>query len=224
MKGPSKTSSYALAIAGTIGILVSGAPDTKAQDLQAIQAQIDSLQATIKDLQRQVAEAKAEAAAARSAAAAAAQRPVAASVASVDSGKSDLDLKVKRKGVPEFSSADGRKFKFKVRGKLDIDYNKIDQDTPITFAPDVSATALRRARIGVEGVMFYDFKYVLEVDFANDKTRVKDAYLEYVGLPVHFIVGNFKTYNSLEHITNANYITFMECAAATVAACHRTVV
>jgi phosphate-selective porin OprO/OprP len=96
---------------------------------------------------------------------------------------------------------------------VETDYNKIDQDTPITFAPDVSATALRRARLGVEGVVFYDFKYILEVDFAGDAVSVKDAYLQYTGLPVDITVGKFKTYNSLEHIMSANNITLMERAA-----------
>src|SRR5262245_2627217 len=76
-------------------------------------------------------------------------------------------MKVKWKGAPELSSADGR-FKMKVRGRLEVDYNNINQDTPITTFPDVSATELRRARIGVEGVAFYTVKYVLEVDFGGN--------------------------------------------------------
>jgi phosphate-selective porin len=211
MMGKPSNAAYLLAAGLVASIVTFGAAEAQAQDLQAIQAQIDALQATVKNLQKQVAEAKAEAAAAR---AVAIQRaPVVASAGASGSDKSDLDLKVKWKGAPEFTSADEKKFKFKVRGRLDTDYNKIDQDTPITFAPDVSATALRRARIGVEGVMFYDWKYILEVDFANDVTSVKDAYLQYTGLPVHLTVGHFKTYNSLEHMTSSNYITFMERAA-----------
>lgn len=55
----------------------------------------------------------------------------------------------------------------------------VDQDTFITTFPDVSATEIRRARLGMEGVVYYDWKYILEVDFANDDTRVRDAYLQY---------------------------------------------
>ena len=76
------------------------------------------------------------------------------------------------------SSGDG-KFKIKIRGRLETDYNHVDQDTRITSFPDVSGTELRRARIGVEGIMFFDWKYILEVDFANDTPVVKDAYLQY---------------------------------------------
>ena len=105
------------------------------------------------DLQQQVQEAKAAAAAAQTSAA--------------NAGGSDLDLKVKWKGAPELSSADG-KFKFKVRGRLMTDYNGIDQDERITGEGDISAVELRRARLGVEGVVFYDWKYKFEVDFAGN--------------------------------------------------------
>ena len=59
----------------------------------------------------------------------------------------------------------------------------VDQDTAITTYPDVSVRReLRRARLGVEGVVCYDVKYILEVDFANDVVAVKDAYLQYQGV------------------------------------------
>lgn len=111
--GLGKTSRYLLAGASAIGILTSGVPEAAAQDLKSIQSQIDSLQATIKELQKQVGDAKAQAAAANAAAA--------------NAGVSDLDLKVKWRGAPEFSSADG-KFKMKVRGRVQTDYSAIDQD------------------------------------------------------------------------------------------------
>src|SRR5262245_58610955 len=150
-----------------IGLVATGVPEAKAQDLKAMQSQIEAMQAQIKALQKQVEQAQAQAATAKSAAASA--------------PKSDPDLKIKWKGAPELSSGDG-KFKMKVRGRVEADYNKANQDTRITSFPDVSGTELRRARLGVEGVVYYDWKYILEVDFANDAVRVRDAYLEYQGL------------------------------------------
>ena len=197
------TSRYLLAGASVIGLLAIGAPEAKAQNMQEIQAQIDQMQATIKALQKQVQDAKAQASAAQTTA---------------DSAKgSDLDLKVKWKGAPELSSGDG-KFKMKVRGRVEVDYNKADQDTRITSFPDVSATELRRARLGIEGIIYYDWKYVFEVDFANDVVRVKDAYLEYQGFkvadnPLLFRVGNFKTFNTFEEEQSANYLDTLERAA-----------
>ena len=201
MRGLTKFNRYLLA--GMVSILVLGTSPASAQDLQAIQKQIDSLQATIKELQKQVADAKAQAAAANSTAA--------------EAGKSDLDLKVKWKGAPELSSGDG-KFKMRLRGRVEADYNKADQDTRITSFPDVSGTELRRARLGVEGVIYYDWKYILEVDFANDAVRIRDAYLEYQGFkiadePLLFRAGNFKTFNTFEEENSATYLDSMERAA-----------
>ena len=97
--------------------------------------------------------------------------------------------------------------------------------TLLTFAivmavtnPDVSATQLRRARLGVEGVVYYDVKYILEVDFANDAVAVKDAYLQYQGVkigdtPVFFRAGNFRTPNSFELLTSELFVDTVERAA-----------
>jgi phosphate-selective porin OprO/OprP len=193
-------SRYLLAGAGVIGLLATGIPEARAQNLQDIQAQINNMQATIKALEKQVQDAKAQAAAANAAAESA--------------GASDLDLKVKWKGAPEFSSADG-KFKMKIRGRLQADYNAIDQDEAITGRPDVSAAEIRRARLGVEGVVFYTVEYKFEVDFANDVVSIKDAYLEYTGLAdgLGLRFGNFKTFNTLDDMTSSRFITFLERAA-----------
>jgi phosphate-selective porin OprO/OprP len=198
--GLSKINRYLLAGAGAIGLLSAGTPAAKAQNLQEIQAQINAMQATIKSLEKQVQDAKAQASAAQSAAA--------------EGSKNDLDLKVKWKGAPEFSSGDG-KFKMKIRGRLQADYNAIDQDFNITGRPDVSAAELRRARLGVEGVVFYTVEYKFEVDFANDEAAIKDAYLEYTGLAedLGLRFGNFKTFNTLDDMTSSRFITFMERAA-----------
>ncbi len=130
---------YWLASVSVIGILVYGGPEAKAQDLKAIQSQIDALQATVKALQKQVEDAKAQAAAAQTAAA-------------TPKTEGDFDLKVKWKGAPELSSKDG-KFKFKVIGRINTDYDNIDQDFAITGRPDVNGVELRRARLGVQGVV-----------------------------------------------------------------------
>jgi phosphate-selective porin OprO/OprP len=186
--------------AGLIGSWVIGSPAANAQSLQEIQSEMEQMRAEIKTLRKQVQDAHAQAAAAETAAAAA--------------DKGDLDLKVKWKGAPELSSSDG-KFKMKARGRLHTDYNAIDQDERITGRPDVSAAEIRRARLGVEGVVWYDVKYIAEVDFANDVVSLKDAYFEYTGLAdgLGLRVGNFKTFNSLDQLNSSNYRTFMETPA-----------
>jgi phosphate-selective porin OprO/OprP len=178
-----------------------------ASDLDQMEMQLEAMQAQIRHLQRQIEDNKAATAAAKAEAAAARS-------ASVKKEKDDLDLKVKWRGAPELSSKNGD-FKMKVRGRLNVDYNAIDQDEGITGDPDVSAAEIRRARLGVEGTLWRDVDYKLEVDFANDESALKDAYFEYTGWGPDFKlrVGNFKTFNSLEHIMSANFIEFMERAA-----------
>jgi phosphate-selective porin OprO/OprP len=201
--GLAKYGRYLLAGASAIGLLTLGLPEARAQNMQEIQAQINQMQATIKALQKQVEDAKAQAASAQTTA---------------DSAKgSDLDLKVKWKGAPQLSSGDG-KFSVKVRGRLETDYNHVNQDSGITSFPDVSATELRRARMGVEGILFFDWKYVIEADFANDSVRMKDAYLQYQGFKVYdeallLRVGNFKTPNTFEDETSDRFVDTMERAA-----------
>ncbi len=182
-----------LAGASAISILAASASGASA-------ATMEELEAAIADLQRQVNEAKAAASAAQAAAA--------------SSGGGDLDLKVKWKGAPELSSKDG-KFSFKVRGRLQTDYSAIDQDFDITGRPDVNAAEIRRARLGVEGVVFYNVAYKVEVDFANDEVSLKDAYVEYNGLAdgLSLRAGNFKTPNSIDEMTSSRFLTFMERAA-----------
>ena len=200
------TSRYLLAGASVIGLLAIGTPEARAQNMQEIQAQIDQMQATIKALQKQVQDAKAQASAANATAADAAAKG------------SDIDLKVAWKGAPQFSSADGKKWSFKVRGRVEAEYEHVNQDTAVTTYPDVSATQLRRARLGVEGVAWYDVKYILEVDFANDVVAVKDAYLQYQGVkigdtPLYFRAGNFRTPNSFELLTSELFVDTVERAA-----------
>jgi phosphate-selective porin OprO/OprP len=208
VRGLNKINRYLLAGAGVIGIFAADWTSAKAADTAELEAALKAMQAQMAILQKQVEEAKAQAAAAQTAAA--------------NAGGSDLDLKVKWKGAPELSSSDG-KFKFKVRGRVLTDYNNIDQDFDITGRPDVSAVELRRARLGVEGVVWYDVKYKFEVDFADETVAVKDAYVAYAGLKPkdwgigEIRIGNQYTYNSLEQTTSANFVTFMERAAFTEA-------
>lgn len=209
--GLSKMNRYVLAGAGIIGILAADGTSANATDTAQLEATLKAMQAQMADLQRQVQEAKAAAAAAQTSAA--------------NAGGGDLDLKVKWKGAPELSSSDG-KFKFKVRGRVMTDYNNIDQDegwaSSTEHEGDISAVELRRARLGVEGVVFYDWKYKFEVDFAADEVAVKDAYVAYANWlksveMSEIRAGNQYVYNSLEQITSSRFITFMERAAFTEA-------
>src|SRR5262245_23963383 len=189
-----------------VGFLTVQASQAKAEDDASIRNEIEALRAEVKDLRKEVQDAKAQSAAAQTAAA--------------NATGSDLDLKVKWRGAPELTSGDGKKFKFKVRGRVLTDYNGIDQDEPITGEGDISAVELRQARLGVEGVVFYDWKYKFEVDFAGDEVAIKDAYVAYANwlnsIELSEVrAGNYYVYTSLEQVTSRLYQTFMEKAAFT---------
>jgi len=191
---------------GVFAALTAACAPAMGQSVDKLEAELRQMQEQMRVLQGRVDEAKE--------AAAAAQWAAESKSAKSEKKGDDIDLKVKWKGAPELSSRDG-KFKMKVRGRLNLDYNAINQDTAITTRPDVSSAEIRRARLGIEGLVWGDVGYRFEVDFANDRTAIKDAYLEYLGLMdgLTIRIGNFKTFNSLEHLESANYITFLERAA-----------
>jgi phosphate-selective porin OprO/OprP len=137
--GLRKASLCMLVGASALGILSSGAASANAATVEQLEAQMQAMQAQLRAMQQQVNQAKADAAAAKG------------------SNGENIDLNVKWKGAPELSSSDG-KFKFKVRGRLMVDYNGINQDKSITGEPDINGVELRRARLGVEGVLYYYWK------------------------------------------------------------------
>jgi len=119
-------------------------------------------------------------------------------------------VKTKWKGAPEFSSVDGN-FKFKVSGRLMADYGNVTANG----VQQQDRTEFRRARLGAEGVVFKDIKYKFGVDFAGNKVKTADAYLQWKIKPIKLTFGQFKTPNSLEKQTSSRYITFLERASIT---------
>jgi phosphate-selective porin OprO/OprP len=190
---------YLLAGASVLSILTVEIASAAANE--SIENELAALRAEVQALRKEINEAKAQAAAASKAAS-----------AEKVAGEGVPDLKVKWKGAPELSSADGN-FKFKVRGRINADANFVDQDTPITAVRDVDATRIRRARLGVQGTVWKNIDYILEADFAGNRVSLADAYMQYTGLPVDLRIGHFKTFNALEEMYSANNITFMERAA-----------
>lgn len=124
----------------------------------------------------------------------------------------DLDLKIKWKGAPELSSADG-KFKMKIRGRIYADYGSVSVKDYMGDSVDSvkhDSTEFRTARLGIEGVIFSDIKYKFETDLTGGETEIKDALIQWNFKPMFVKIGQFKTPNSLEEQTSSRYITFME--------------
>ena len=202
---------YLLAGASVIGLLAIGAPEAKAQNLQEIQAQIDQMQATIKALQKQVQDAKAQASAASD------DRRQRQRQRSRPEGQMEG-----RTGAP---SGDG-KFKMKVRGRLEVDYNHVDQDTLITSFPDARPPNCRRARPRRRRRSLVRLEIRCRSRFRQRFAGMKDAYLHYQGLQSSMTnlqlsaSGNFKhTNTTLRGFRNGSdrFVDTMERAASSTA-------
>ncbi len=83
---------------------------------------------------------------------------------------------------------------------------------------------IRQARLGASGDMFEVFSYKVEMDFAGrdsaeeQLTSFKDVYLQIRELPLlgHVRIGHYKEPFSLEQLTSARFVTFMERSLADV--------
>jgi phosphate-selective porin OprO/OprP len=122
--------------------------------------------------------------------------------------EAEPELKIDTKGGVEVTTYDGE-FSFELGGRLMIDSANYNGATNQLG----NGTALRRARLEAEGVMFGDWGYEFSIDFADKDADIKDAYLSYEGWhPLKFQFGQLKEPFSLEEMTSSRYITFMERA------------
>lgn len=122
---------------------------------------------------------------------------------------SAVKISLDKKGF-RISSADDA-FKLKIGGRIHIQsgYHVGADDLPHT-----EGTEFRRARIHFKGVLFNDFKYVSEFDFADGKVVVKDLNVSYRGLDwLQITVGNQKQNMSMELQESSNDIMFIERSA-----------
>ena len=128
----------------------------------------------------------------------------------------DSDFTFEWGPAPTIMSKDGN-WSMHLRGRLFVDGGYLDDQDG--FYRNDNATEARAARLGIEGTVWKDFDYRFEVDFADDGVEIQDAYITYDGPPIeparYIRVGQYKTPNSLEELTSARFITFMERAAIT---------
>jgi len=147
--------------------------------------------------------------------------------------KDDGGVKVKMKGpAPTFESEDGR-FKMSIVGRIHWDaawYNQDDNSQVIggmvvnpTVVPDLnSGTNLRRARLGVEGIIEKDWEYNLVFDAGDSSAgnfQIDEIFLGYNGIkPLRLRVGRHKTPNGFDELTSSNDIPFIERSSTNNAA------
>jgi phosphate-selective porin OprO/OprP len=111
----------------------------------------------------------------------------------------------------------------KVFGRLFYDWGWFSGDEATFFTdstgttPELEdATEFRAARIGVEGTLYEKVGYKAEFDFAgDDDVELKDVYMGVKDTPAgEFRAGHFKEPFSLDQLTSARFITFMERSLA----------
>jgi phosphate-selective porin OprO and OprP len=129
-----------------------------------------------------------------------------------------VKVKMDKKGL-QVESAD-KNFKFKLGGRIHADssfhsgddYLGEDDDGNIIPVEANDGTEIRRARMRFEGVFYNDWLMRTEADFADDNVRVKDAFIQYLGLNkyVNITVGQQKQNFSRELQESSNDMMFTE--------------
>lgn len=172
----------------------SGEADAIQRELEAMRAQMAAMAERIETLETQLEEASADTASAPA------------------SGEAEPVTDIAWNGAPEISGEGG--WSFKPRGRLEFDagFTSVPESTG---RDDGFGNEVRRARLGVEGDIPGGFGYMLEADFAGNEVAVTDAYLSYADGPAEIVVGQRKTFQSLEELTSDLHTTFIERAAFT---------
>jgi phosphate-selective porin OprO/OprP len=129
-------------------------------------------------------------------------------------------------GILVFESKDGQ-FKWWVDSRIYLDtaiYMDDDSDLFIDIDDeDVEVSMgtgmqVRRARMAWKAILWGDWYAEVDVDFSEEATALKDAYVRYDALfdrQAYVRVGNFRTPFGLEENTSSRYIMFMERSQGT---------
>ena len=129
-------------------------------------------------------------------------------------------------GILVFESKDGA-FKWWVDSRIYLDTAfYMDDDAEFTMdigGEDVeihlaSGMQVRRARMAWKAILWDDWYAEVDVDFSEEATALKDAYIRYGNLfdgSGYVRVGNFRTPFGLEENTSSRYLLFMERSQGT---------
>jgi phosphate-selective porin OprO/OprP len=103
---------------------------------------------------------------------------------------------------------------FELRGRIQAEAAFVNQSTrdAAIIGPIENGVGFRRARLGAQGYVGDQVRWVAEFDFAGGAVNFKDVYVAVVNLPIvrEVRVGNFLEPFSLEMAISSNYITFVE--------------
>ncbi len=125
----------------------------------------------------------------------------------------NIRVKLGRKGL-QVETAD-KEFKFKIGGRIHADTTWATKNNNLTENGNTvkanDGTEIRRVRMNLKGVLWRDWKFIIQTDFADNSVHVKDAFLTYTGLKhFEFTAGNQKQPISMELQESSNDIMFTE--------------
>ncbi|WIX04029.1 porin [Pseudomonas sp. AR5] len=124
------------------------------------------------------------------------------------------DLVIKTKGGLEVATTD-KEFSFKLGGRLQADYSTFD-GVYTDNGDAADAAYFRRAFLEIGGVVYQDWKYQINYDFAHNAGSEDDGYFDeasiaYTGWnPVQIKVGRFDPDFGLEKATSSKWVTAQE--------------
>lgn len=125
------------------------------------------------------------------------------------SEKSGVKISLDKKGL-RFASADDA-FKLKIGGRFHL---QTGYHVGAEGLDHTDGTEVRRARIHMKGVLWNDWKYVSEFDFADNEVTIKDLSVSYRGLEhLQITLGHQKQNMSMELQESSNDIMFIERSA-----------
>ncbi len=107
---------------------------------------------------------------------------------------------------------DGR-FQVRIGGRMQYDWVVWGDDAnvaDVVAGPILNGTEFRRARLYVQGYVYENIEYKLQVDFAGGEVAIKDLYFGVRHPTFGFRMGHMKEPFSLEELTSSKYITFLE--------------
>jgi phosphate-selective porin OprO/OprP len=118
------------------------------------------------------------------------------------------------RGAPEIRIADD--FTVKPRGRIQYDVGHISTPRGVAASGLGSGDELRRLRLGIEGELPADLRYVFEVDVAGDTVEITDANFSWQPAEAATItLGQHNPFQSLEELTSSRFTSFIERAAFT---------
>jgi phosphate-selective porin OprO/OprP len=106
-----------------------------------------------------------------------------------------------------------KEFTLKLGGTIMTDWTWVNEDAGIKadVGDQEDGVEFRRARVYLQGLMYGNVKYKLQVDLAGGDADLKDAYIALTDLPIGRLkMGHFKEPFGLEELTSSKNITFLE--------------